>query len=172
MAETKTAVPELLGAKMRRFSKTDWIIMVQMVDAIARATGKGGIKIVKAQGGWVFESARTPFANGSLGMVYTQEFDQLSLGSSDDPYLAGDVTRVSGDNDASSLMGGPTVPGVYICIKDNPTSDDYPKHPLQEGGEVIYWDWLSTWPSEEIKCVEGTPTTFLSDSQAKPDEGE
>jgi hypothetical protein len=163
MAESKPkGQPTLQGVATPRFSLSGWWRAIRLLDTIANSRGENGISITKSEAGWVFSQKKTQ-NDTTTAMVYTGEFDQLEI----DTYTPGDVTRVSPANDAASTNGGPTVPGVYVCVAQ-PGADDFPRHPLQDGGETAFWNWLSTWPSETEDCVDGTPTTTLTDSQIKP----
>jgi len=84
-------------------------------------------------------------------------------------FIVGHMVRVSLSNAESTTNGGGTLPGVYVCNLDNPTSANKPRHPLQSGGENAYWNWISTWPYQTEVCdEEGNPTDFLVDGQEVP----
>ncbi len=99
------------------------------------------------------------------GMVFRDDYDATVV-----DYIIGNVVRVSPVNPYSTTLGGETLPGVYICVQP-PSDTDFPKHPLQDGGETAFWKWLSTWPSvDESKCVAGEPVRYAADSQPLPEE--
>ena len=90
----------------------------------------------------------------------------------EESYSVGDVVRVDPDNDYATTNGGPCVPGVYVCRKNDPDKDsNFPLNPLQDGGEDDYWAWLATWPSQIIVCNSETNImeTWLIDGQKKPE---
>jgi hypothetical protein len=163
---SKHAQATLLGKVVKRFSFSSWVFVIKTLNALANMRGENGISITKSDAGYVI-STRREAESSSTGMIYQGEFDEDGI----DFYNPGDVVRVSDGNSASSTHGGPTVPGVYVCIAQ-PGEDDYPRHPLQDGGETAFWNWLSTWPSSENGCVDGTPAVVIRDSQVKPEESE
>lgn len=128
-----------------------------------------GNKVIITENGIVFQVDDSGGSGSGTGnMNYRGEYANDAVPN----YLAGDVVRVSPTNVFSSTqVAGTTVPGVYICIQDNPNPDsDFPVHPLQEGGETLFWNWLATWPSEIIVCnsVSNREETWLIDGQLKP----
>lgn len=87
-------------------------------------------------------------------------------------YLAGDFVQVSPASTFATTNStpGPSLPGIYLCVVDSPTSTDYPKNPLQTGGMNTFWLWISTWPSLVQFCnaTTGTPSVYIVDAQPQP----
>lgn len=165
MGETKPkGQPTLLGKVVKRFSLSSWVYAIKTLDAIANSRGENGVYIVKSESGWVF-SSRKKVSVSSSGMNYTGEYTGIPA-----DYVAGDVTRVSPDNAFATTNDtpGPTLPGVYVA-NSTPAEGEHPIHPMQEGGETGSWDWLSTWPSIETRCVSGTAKDYAADSQPLAD---
>lgn len=126
-------------------------------------------KVIITENGIIFQISNGSSSGVGGAMNYRGEYENDAVPN----YLAGDVVRVSPDNVFSSTqVGGTTVPGVYICIQDNPNPDsDWPIHPLQLGGETLFWNWLATWPSEIKVCNSetGMTETYFIDAQKKPE---
>jgi len=109
---------------------------------------------------------------GSSANFYRGEYsaDKLTTFLSGEDFIVGHIVRVSPSNSESTTGAGGTIPGVYVCAQDNPSSSQKPKHPLQSGGENAYWHWLSTWPYQTVVCdEEGVETDFVVDGQVLPE---
>lgn len=105
----------------------------------------------------------------SGGMRYRGEYTNVP----DPVYAVGDVVRVTPESVFATTYAdpGPSVPGVYVLIKESPGEEDFPLHPLQAGGETAFWECLATQPSEMEMCdpATGESVTYLVDAQPKPD---
>jgi hypothetical protein len=83
-------------------------------------------------------------------------------------FLFGQTVRVSPTNALSTTVAGSLgiIPGVYICVQDNPTDVDTPNHPLSPDGESPFWHWLATWPSVTNGCdSDGNVVQRFTDEQ-------
>ena len=112
----------------------------------------------------VFQITGGEGAPQSGNSQYRGEYESTGatpLGSG--PFATGDVVRVSPTN-ANAAPAGPIIPGVYVCISDGPSDTDFPNHPLSDGGETIFWQWLATWPSLSNTCdSDGNSITIFAD---------
>lgn len=173
------ALPLFIGMKMERFEPGDRErtsssagVMNEFCDVLDALTNAQVIR-GESDGFCLGNNAliltiKKSSGEGDGSMVYRGEYEP-------DPspiYTVGNVVRVSPSNGFATTTGGLTVPGVYICIKDvADATEDYPQHPLQPGGETLFWNWLSTWPSLIKVCNSDTNSIeeWIIDGQKKPE---
>ncbi|MCX7915045.1 MAG: hypothetical protein N3A53_01910 [Verrucomicrobiae bacterium] len=112
---------------------------------------------------------RSDAGPGATNNFYRGEYHagKLTTFLSGEDFVVGHIVRVSPTNSYSTNVLGASgaLPGVYVCAKDNPGATDYPRHPLQSGGETEYWHWLATWPYQTVVCDDEGEHDFAVDGQ-------
>jgi hypothetical protein len=95
--------------------------------------------------------------------------DIIDRGFGAPDYVVGDIVQIDPRSDFASEA---TIPGAYICIKDQPSPAQFPVHPLVPTGTPFdyfgrdYWRLLSTWPSKRQMCDDsGAVVTVYADIQ-------
>lgn len=152
-----------------------WAILV--LQAIRERTPIRGaaVDIQETPGGFRV-IPHTPPPSGAGGLNYRGEYNDKPEEKGDDfgntdPWTKFDVVRVSPDNDAAdtdTLGADAALPGIYVCVKDGPTSADWPVFPEPDADADHFWDLLSTFPAEYNICKDGKVVAVYADAQPKP----
>ncbi len=155
-------------------AKVVWGPPPQIGNTLPNNTGSNAHFDITESNGFILTLPPYPTVQGNGTNTPTSYRGEYSPGGSTTfnpgPFNFGDVVRVSPTNAVSTVEGGSVIPGVYVCVQTGAGSGNLPNHPLSEGGENSFWQWLATWPSSMTTCGADGDITVFADAQSPPDD--